>query len=57
MLRSFRNVNKALATRDSRGYVSAAQQARMGREFGKIGDALQGAKKKTRRTRPRAVQR
>ena len=52
MLQSFRNINKALATRDRRGFVSAAQQARMGREFGKIGVALQG--RKTRRA-PRRV--
>lgn len=53
MLRSFRNINRALATRDANGYVSLAQQARMGREFAKIGAALQvwpkrKAKKSTR---------
>lgn len=53
MLRSFRNVNKALATRDARGYVTAAQQARMGREFQKLGAALQSRPKK-RRAKKRA---
>ncbi len=41
MLRSFRSINRALASRDRRGYVSVAQQARIGREFKKIGAAFQ----------------
>ncbi len=61
MLRSFRNVNKALATRDERGYVSSAQQARMGREFQKLGAALQSRPKKRsakrRMTRRRTTKR
>lgn len=48
MLRSFRNINKALATRDARGYVTTAQQARMGREFQKLGAALQSRPQKRR---------
>jgi len=40
MLRSFRNINRALASRDKRGWVSLAQQARMGKEFQNIGAAL-----------------
>ena len=53
MLRSFVSLNKALASRDARGYVSASQQARMGREFTKIGRALVASAKK-RGTRRRA---
>jgi len=54
MLRAFRNINKALSSRDRRGYVSSAQQRRMGREFARIGAALQGraaARRKTTRKR------
>ena len=54
MLRSFKNINRAVSKRDSKGYVSLAQQARIAREFHKIGAALliwpkkKAAKKKRR---------
>jgi len=49
MLRSFRNINRAIATRDSKGWVSLAQQARIGREFQKIGAALHILPKRRKR--------
>lgn len=53
MLRSFRKINRAMATRDKIGYVSVAQQTSIGEEFRKIGDAFliwpKKARKRTRR--------
>jgi hypothetical protein len=55
MFRAFRDLNKALATRDRRGYVSVAAQSRMGRAFQKIGAAMLSANEKRGRTRRRTA--
>jgi hypothetical protein len=40
MLRSFRNINRAMAKRDAKGWVRLSDQARVAREFNKIADAM-----------------
>jgi hypothetical protein len=55
MARAFKSLNKALKKRDERGYVSLANQKRMGQEFVNIGDALLG--RASGRTKRRATKR
>ena len=53
MLRAFQALNRALAKRDARGYVTLASQARMGHEFQKLGAALLVAPTRARKKKPR----